>query len=45
VDAGDPGELREELGDRLFQVFFITRLAEERGWFGIDAVADGITAR
>jgi len=45
VDAGDPGELREELGDLLFQVFFITRLAEERGWFGIDAVADGITRK
>jgi MazG family protein len=45
VDAADPEGLREELGDLLFQVFFITRLAEERGWFGIDAVADGITRK
>jgi len=45
VDAGDPGELREELGDLLFQVFFLTRLAEEKGWFGIDEVADGITGK
>jgi MazG family protein len=45
IDEGDPARLRDELGDLLFQVFFLARLAEERGWFGIDAVAEGITAK
>jgi tetrapyrrole methylase family protein/MazG family protein len=45
LDGGDPGPLRDELGDLLFQIFFLARLAEERGWFGIDAVAEGITAK
>jgi MazG family protein len=45
VDAGEPDALREELGDLLFQVFFLSRLAEERGWFGIEDVADGITRK
>ncbi|HWZ86450.1 MAG TPA: nucleoside triphosphate pyrophosphohydrolase [Thermoanaerobaculia bacterium] len=45
LDDGAPGPLRDELGDLLFQVFFLARLAEERGWFGIDAVAEGITAK
>jgi MazG family protein len=45
LDRGDPGPLRDELGDLLFQIFFLARLAEERGWFGIDAVAEGITAK
>ena len=45
LDRGDAGRLRDELGDLLFQIFFLARLAEERGWFGIDAVAEGITAK
>jgi MazG family protein len=45
VDANEPGALREELGDLLFQVFFLSRLAEERGWFGAEEVADGITRK
>jgi len=32
-------ELREELGDLLFQVVFHARMAEERGLFGFDDVA------
>src|ERR1700752_5206436 len=32
IDRGDPGQLRDELGDLLFQVVFHARLAEERGW-------------
>ena len=43
LDAGDPDRLRDELGDLLFQVFFLARLSEERGGFGIDEVARGIT--
>ena len=39
VAAGDPAGLRDELGDLLFQVVYLARLAEERGWFGFDEVA------
>ncbi len=45
LDEGAPEPLRDELGDLLFQVFFLARLAEERGWFGMDAVAEGITRK
>jgi MazG family protein len=45
LDGGASGPLRDELGDLLFQIFFLARLAEERGWFGIDAVAEGIIAK
>ena len=45
LDEGAPGPLRDELGDLLFQVFFLARLAEERGWFGADDVAEGITRK
>ena len=45
LDDGAPGPLRDELGDLLFQVFFLARLAEERGWFGADDVAEGITRK
>lgn len=33
LDGGDPVELRNELGDLLFQVAFLARIAEERNWF------------
>jgi ATP diphosphatase len=42
IGRGDPGKLRDELGDLLFQVVFHARLAEERGWFGFAEVARGI---
>ena len=42
MEAGDPGALREELGDLLFQVIFQCRIAEEKGWFGLREVAAGI---
>ncbi len=38
----DMGELREELGDLLFQVVYHARMAEEAGHFGFDDVARGI---
>ncbi len=37
--------LREELGDLLFQVYFLARLAEEQGAFDIEAVAEGIVTK
>jgi MazG family protein len=42
VDAGDRVALAEELGDLLFQVVFLARLAEEEGAFDLDAVVAGI---
>ena len=43
LDAGSPDALRDELGDLLFQVLLLARLATEKGWFGIDEVARRIT--
>jgi len=45
IDAGDPERLRGELGDLLFQIFFLSRLAEERGWFTLAEVAEGIARK
>ncbi len=45
IERADAGQLREELGDLLFQVVFHARMAEERGWFDFAAVADGIHAK
>ncbi len=45
LDDGAPEPLCDELGDLLFQVLFLSKLAEERGWFGADAVAQGITQK
>jgi MazG family protein len=40
--AGDPAKLRDELGDLLFQVFFLSFLLEEQGEGDLDAVARGV---
>lgn len=45
LDAADLGQLREELGDLLFQVYFLARLAEEQGAFDIEEAADGVVAK
>jgi MazG family protein len=42
IERGDPEALRAELGDLLFQIFFLARLAEERSWFDTDSLARGI---
>ena len=42
IAHGGEEELRDELGDLLFQVVFHARMAEERGWFGFDAVVEAI---
>jgi MazG family protein len=43
IAAGDPLRIRDELGDLLFQVVFLARIAEERGLFAFDDVARGIS--
>ncbi len=45
LDADSPERLREELGDLLFQVFFLAQMASDRGWFTADEVAAAITAK
>jgi MazG family protein len=42
LDGSDDGRLRGELGDLLFQIFFVSRLAQEKGWFSIHDVASAI---
>ncbi len=42
IDGGDNDELREELGDLLFQVAFLARMAEEEGIFDFDQVANEV---
>src|SRR5262245_31984031 len=45
IDDGDPEGLKEELGDLLFQVVFLARIAKERGHFTADDVAAGIAEK
>ncbi len=40
--AGRPAELRDELGDLLFQIVFYAQVARERGEFTIDDVVEAI---
>lgn len=42
VAGGDVRAIRDELGDLLFQVVFLSRIAEEEGAFDLDAVAAAI---
>lgn len=43
--AGDDGRLREELGDLLLQILFHAVIAEERGAFTMNDVADGFVTK
>ena len=43
IERGDLGDLRDELGDLLFQVVFHSRMAEETGAFTFDDVAQAIS--
>jgi MazG family protein len=43
IARGDMGDLRDELGDLLFQVVFHARMASERGAFDFDDVANAIS--
>src|SRR5947209_12751177 len=43
--AGRPENLREELGDLLFQIIFYAQVASERGEFTIEDVTDAIHSK
>lgn len=45
IERGDLQELRDELGDLLFQVVFYAQLAKEAGEFDFAAVIDAIVAK
>lgn len=45
IQRGDWQHLKEELGDVLLQVVFHAELAEERGEFGFDDVARGVSEK
>lgn len=45
IDRGDRGGLLEELGDLLFQVVFLSRLAKEEGCFEAGDVVRGIARK
>jgi MazG family protein len=45
LDQGDPVALREELGDLLFNVVMLARIAEEAGLFTMDQVAGDIAQK
>ncbi|MEZ4241197.1 MAG: nucleoside triphosphate pyrophosphohydrolase [Myxococcota bacterium] len=47
LDRGEAAEVRKELGDVLFQVLLLSRIAGDRpdGAFGVDDVIRGITAK
>lgn len=42
IERGDMAELRDELGDLLFQVVFYSQIAREEGYFDFEQVAAGI---
>jgi tetrapyrrole methylase family protein/MazG family protein/ATP diphosphatase len=42
IDRKSPEAIREELGDLLLQIVFVSELARTEGWFGPDDVVAGI---
>ena len=45
IERGDMGDLKEELGDLLFQVVFHSQMADEAGHFNANDVAMGIASK
>jgi ATP diphosphatase len=45
IQSNDPAQIKDELGDLLFQVVYHARMAEERGWFDFGDVAAAITEK
>jgi len=43
--TGQPSELRDELGDLLFQIVFYSQIAKEKGDFTIDEVTDSVYSK
>jgi len=45
LDGGDPGQVKEELGDLLLHLVFLSDLYEDRGDFSLTEVTTGIAAK
>ena len=45
LDSGDPGQVKEELGDLLLHLVFLSDLYQERGEFSLAEVTAGIAAK
>jgi MazG family protein len=45
LDSGDPGKIKEELGDLLLHLVFLSDLYQERGNFSLAEVTAGIAAK
>jgi len=45
IDRGQMADLKEELGDLLFQTVFYTQIAQEEGQFNFDDVVEAITEK
>jgi MazG family protein len=45
IESGSPAQLKEELGDFLFEAVFLARISEEAGDFAIDDAIDAICAK
>ncbi|MEX2130228.1 MAG: MazG nucleotide pyrophosphohydrolase domain-containing protein, partial [Pseudohongiellaceae bacterium] len=43
IENNATGQLRDELGDLLFQIIFYARIAEENGLFDFAGISDAIT--
>ncbi|OOV88371.1 nucleoside triphosphate pyrophosphohydrolase [Oceanospirillum linum] len=45
IEREDWDHLKEELGDLLFQVIYYSQMADEKGWFNLDDVADQLVTK
>jgi len=45
IECGSPDDLREELGDLLFQIVFLARLSQEKRYFDMDGVLEEIARK
>ena len=45
IETGDEEKVKEELGDLLFEIIFVTRIEEEAGHFAIDDVISAIAEK
>jgi len=45
IESGTPDDLREELGDLLFQIVFLARLSQEKGYFDMNGVLEEIARK
>lgn len=45
IYSDDAKQIKEELGDVLFQVVFYAQMGKEQNWFSFDDIVDGLTSK